>query len=160
MSSDQKINCNGYVVIYYIEQLCVCPFKPSCQLFVEIRPILTKPFSPVPQGGFSSLVKSLRTQCIELLTEIEARLDFEDEMPPLDVELIVNTISSMSRDVEHALETANYDKLLQSGLQVDIAMSLTSDSMQFGIFVSFRDRGFLSLLIIFIFKFIALRFLF
>jgi hypothetical protein len=63
-------------------------------------------------------VKSLRTQCIELLTEIEARLDFDDEMPPLDLNLIMAKIHAMSQDVENALETANYDKLLQSGLQV------------------------------------------
>ncbi|GMI90935.1 hypothetical protein like AT1G78010 [Hibiscus trionum] len=72
------------------------------------------------QGGFSSLVRSLRGQCIELITEIEARLDFDDEMPPLDVDLIVNRIHAMSQDVEHALETANYDRLLQSGLQIAI----------------------------------------
>ncbi|GMY17240.1 trna modification gtpase mnme [Fagus crenata] len=72
------------------------------------------------QGGFSSLVKSLRTQCIELLTEIEARLDFDDEMPPLDLNLIMTKIHAMSQDVENALETANYDKLLQSGLQIAI----------------------------------------
>lgn len=70
------------------------------------------------QGGFSSLVKSLRAQCIEFLTEIEARLDFDDEMPPLDLKLIMNKIQVMSQDVENALETANYDKLLQGGLQV------------------------------------------
>ncbi|GKC56705.1 tRNA modification GTPase MnmE, partial [Tanacetum coccineum] len=39
-------------------------------------------------GGFSSLVKSLRAQCIELLTEIESRLDFDDEMPPLGRQLL------------------------------------------------------------------------
>ncbi|GLT64304.1 hypothetical protein SLA2020_368080 [Shorea laevis] len=72
------------------------------------------------QGGFSSLVKSLRIQCIELLTEIEARLDFDDEMPPLDLNLIMAKIHAMSQDVENALETANYDKLLQSGLQIAI----------------------------------------
>ncbi|QCE15863.1 uncharacterized protein LOC114196192 [Vigna unguiculata] len=72
------------------------------------------------QGGFSSLVRSLRSQCIELLTEIEARLDFDDEMPPLDLNLIMDKIHDMSRDVENALETANYDKLLQSGLQIAI----------------------------------------
>lgn len=64
------------------------------------------------------MVKSLRAQCIELLTEIEARLDFDDEMPPLDVDLIMNRIHAMGRDVKDALETANYDKFLQSGLQV------------------------------------------
>lgn len=70
------------------------------------------------QGGFSLLVKSLRIQCIELLTEIEARLDFDDEMPPLDLNLIMHKIHSMAGEVETALETANYDKLLESGLQV------------------------------------------
>lgn len=70
------------------------------------------------QGGFSSLVKSLRMQCIELLTEIEARLDFDDEMPPLDLNILMEKIYGMLRDVDGALETANYDKLLQSGLQV------------------------------------------
>ncbi|KAG5381208.1 hypothetical protein IGI04_029050 [Brassica rapa subsp. trilocularis] len=72
------------------------------------------------EGGFSSLVKSLRAQCIELLTEIEARLDFDDEMPPLDTDLVISKINKMSEDVEIALDTANYDKLLQTGLQVAI----------------------------------------
>ncbi|XP_071702740.1 uncharacterized protein [Rutidosis leptorrhynchoides] len=72
------------------------------------------------QGGFSCLVKSLRAECIELLTEIEARLDFDDEMPPLDIDLILTKISAMTCDVEGAMETANYDKFLQSGLQIAI----------------------------------------
>lgn len=62
----------------------------------------------------------MRNQCIDLLTEIEARLDFEDEMPPLDLNGIMDKIHHMSQDVENALETANYDKLLQSGLQIAI----------------------------------------
>jgi tRNA modification GTPase len=53
-----------------------------------------------------------------LLTEIEARLDFEDEMPPLDPMVLLNKINSMRQEVQDALDTANYDKLLQSGLQV------------------------------------------
>ncbi|CAO2826304.1 unnamed protein product [Amaranthus hypochondriacus] len=72
------------------------------------------------QGGFSHLVKSFRKQCIELLCEIEARLDFEDEMPPLDIISVKNTINDMTKHVEKALETANYDQLLQSGLQIAI----------------------------------------
>ncbi|KAL6596156.1 hypothetical protein ACP70R_047520 [Stipagrostis hirtigluma subsp. patula] len=72
------------------------------------------------QGGFSTLVKSLRSRCIELLTEIEARLDFEDEMPPLDPVMLVSKINCMRQEVQEALETSNYDKLLQSGLQIAI----------------------------------------
>ncbi|KAJ4746090.1 tRNA modification GTPase MnmE [Rhynchospora pubera] len=72
------------------------------------------------QGGFSSLVKSLRIQCIELLTELEARLDFEDELPPLCLPSLIDKISVMQCDLQDALDTANYDKLLQSGLQIAI----------------------------------------
>ncbi|KAJ1701281.1 hypothetical protein LUZ63_001060 [Rhynchospora breviuscula] len=72
------------------------------------------------QGGFSSLVKSLRIQCIELLTELEARLDFEDELPPLCLPSLIDKISVMQHDLQDALDTANYDKLLQSGLQIAI----------------------------------------
>jgi tRNA modification GTPase len=64
------------------------------------------------------MVKSLRMQCIELLTEIEARLDFEDELPSLDLPSLIEKINVMQHDVREALDTANYDKLLQSGLQV------------------------------------------
>jgi hypothetical protein len=53
-----------------------------------------------------------------LLTEIEARLDFEDEMPPLDPVMLVSKINCMRKEVQDALDTSNYDKLLQSGLQV------------------------------------------
>ncbi|XP_072953720.1 uncharacterized protein [Typha angustifolia] len=72
------------------------------------------------QGGFSALVKSLRMQCINLLAEIEARLDFDDELPPLDSMKLISTIKHMQHDVQQALDTANYDKLLQSGLQIAI----------------------------------------
>ncbi|CAD6245018.1 unnamed protein product [Miscanthus lutarioriparius] len=72
------------------------------------------------QGGFSTLVKSLRSRCIELLTEIEARLDFEDEMPSLDPVMLVSKINCMRQEVQDALDTSNYDKLLQSGLQIAI----------------------------------------
>lgn len=60
----------------------------------------------------------MRSRCIELLTEIEARLDFEDEMPPLDPVMLVSKINCMRQEVQDALDTSNYDNLLQSGLQV------------------------------------------
>ncbi|GKB03517.1 tRNA modification GTPase [Tanacetum coccineum] len=65
-------------------------------------------------------------QCIELLAEIESRLDFDDEMPPLDMDLALSKISAMSHDVESAMETANYDKFLQSGLQIAINVGKSS----------------------------------
>ncbi|KAK8947922.1 hypothetical protein KSP40_PGU012734 [Platanthera guangdongensis] len=81
----------------------------------------TQEFIPrgvLPLGGFSALVKALRMQCIELLAEIEARLDFDDELPPLDLDILVGRLTAMCQDVQEALETSDYDKLLQSGLQI------------------------------------------
>ncbi|KAM0936885.1 putative small GTP-binding protein [Dioscorea sansibarensis] len=72
------------------------------------------------QGGFSALVQGLRKQCIELLAEIEARLDFDDELPPLDSSMLIEKINLMWHHVQQALDTADYDKLLQSGLQIAI----------------------------------------
>ncbi|XP_020522004.1 uncharacterized protein LOC18422108 isoform X3 [Amborella trichopoda] len=72
------------------------------------------------QGGFSALVKSLRAQCIELLAEIEARLDFDDELPPLDTKHLMDKINQICQNVNQALETANRHVLLESGLQIAI----------------------------------------
>ncbi|XP_057859356.2 uncharacterized protein LOC131068198 isoform X2 [Cryptomeria japonica] len=74
------------------------------------------------QGGLSSLVQSLRMQCIEMLAEIEARLDFDDEMPPLDTRLLISRINEMWQQVHQALETANRGQLLQTGLQSERAI--------------------------------------
>lgn len=46
-------------------------------------------------------------------------------MPPLDLDIIMEKVHAMSQDVETALETANYDKLLQSGIQVNFKSRLT-----------------------------------
>ncbi|XP_078444596.1 tRNA modification GTPase [Wolffia australiana] len=72
------------------------------------------------QGGFSSMVNSLRNQCIELLVDIEARIDFDDEMPELDSTHVTGIIDGMWKDVHEALDAGSYERLLQSGLQVAI----------------------------------------
>ncbi|EFJ26450.1 hypothetical protein SELMODRAFT_97275, partial [Selaginella moellendorffii] len=71
-------------------------------------------------GGLSNFVRSMRSQCIELLAEIDAHVDFEDELAPLDVDKIMEAVGSVSAQVEQALETAARGRLLQSGIQVAI----------------------------------------
>lgn len=72
------------------------------------------------QGGLSSLVQSLRTECIEMLADIDARLDFDDELPDLDVSLLVQKFEKMWQKVQQALKTEKRGKLLQTGIQVAI----------------------------------------
>lgn len=106
-----KILIESYILIVYIQVIFVTPYP--CHVSIPDFSIIK-----LRQGGFSSMVKSVRAHCIELLTEIEARLDFDDEMPPLDVKVVTDKIHKMLQEVDSALETANYDKLLQSGVQV------------------------------------------
>ncbi|KAG0618756.1 hypothetical protein M758_4G089900 [Ceratodon purpureus] len=72
------------------------------------------------QGGLSSFVQSLRMECIDLLVEMEARLDFDDEMPDLDTNALITRIETMCQRLQEALATAGRGRLLQSGLQVAI----------------------------------------
>jgi hypothetical protein len=70
------------------------------------------------QGGLSSFVQSLRMECIDLLVEMEARIDFDDEMPILDTNALIGRVETMSQRLQQALATAGRGHLLQSGLQV------------------------------------------
>ncbi|KAL3690691.1 hypothetical protein R1sor_004342 [Riccia sorocarpa] len=72
------------------------------------------------QGGLSSLVHDLRAECLELLGDIEARLDFEDEMPVLEQSDVISRVDSMLDRLQGALGTARRGELLQAGLQVAI----------------------------------------
>eukprot|EP00271_Cylindrocystis_brebissonii_P016236 TRINITY_DN39564_c0_g1_i1.p1 TRINITY_DN39564_c0_g1~~TRINITY_DN39564_c0_g1_i1.p1 ORF type:complete len:604 (-),score=115.69 TRINITY_DN39564_c0_g1_i1:68-1723(-) len=72
------------------------------------------------QGGLSSFVADLRTECIDLLVEMEARLDFDEELPPLDTTWLVTRIDTMSEQLQEALATAKRGRLLQTGMTIAI----------------------------------------
>lgn len=56
-----------------------------------------------------------------MLADIDARLDFDDELPDLDVSLLVQKIEKMWQKVQHALKTEKRGKLLQTGIQVRLS---------------------------------------
>ncbi|KAH7301224.1 hypothetical protein KP509_23G016700 [Ceratopteris richardii] len=72
------------------------------------------------QGGLSLLVQSLRAECIEMLADIDARVDFDDELPDLDTISLIQRIQKAQQQVEQALTTERRGKLLQVGIQVAI----------------------------------------
>lgn len=45
------------------------------------------------QGGLGQLVAELRGDVLGILTELEARLDFDEDLPPLDVDDLVQDIT-------------------------------------------------------------------
>ncbi|WIA14128.1 hypothetical protein OEZ85_002672 [Tetradesmus obliquus] len=71
-------------------------------------------------GGLGQLVSELRGDLLEILAELEARLDFDDDLPPMDVPALVEDITVLQRDIEAALRTSRQGNLLRQGLQVAI----------------------------------------
>ncbi|MDJ1180374.1 tRNA uridine-5-carboxymethylaminomethyl(34) synthesis GTPase MnmE [Roseofilum sp. BLCC_M91] len=72
------------------------------------------------QGKLASPIRHLRKTCVELLAEIEARIDFEDDLPPLDEPQIITEINQVLDQLNSILATANQGELLRSGLKVAI----------------------------------------
>jgi tRNA modification GTPase len=72
------------------------------------------------QGKLAQPIKQLRNQCLDILAEIEARIDFEDDLPPLDEASIISQIDNITIDIKQILATADKGELLRTGLKVAI----------------------------------------
>jgi tRNA modification GTPase len=72
------------------------------------------------QGKLAHPIRQLRTTCLDILAEVEARIDFEDDLPPLDEVEIQSQLKQALADVTQILETADRGELLRTGLKVAI----------------------------------------
>ncbi len=72
------------------------------------------------RGKLAQSLKYLRGKCLNVLTEIEARIDFEDDLPPLEVEWVKAEVVTVSQESQQILATADRGELLRSGLKVAI----------------------------------------
>jgi tRNA modification GTPase len=72
------------------------------------------------QGKLSQPIIKLRSQCLDILAEIEARIDFEEDLPPLNLAKIVSEIEQIQQTANQILETAKGGELLRTGLKVAI----------------------------------------
>ena len=72
------------------------------------------------QGKLAHPIRQLRSMCIDVLAEIEARIDFEEDLPPLNEEDIKRRLQQVLDEVEQILATAEQGELLRSGLKVAI----------------------------------------
>ncbi len=72
------------------------------------------------RGKLAQSLKYLRGKCLNVLTEIEARIDFEDDLPPLDVEWVKAEVRIVSTESQQILATADRGELLRTGLKVAI----------------------------------------
>lgn len=72
------------------------------------------------QGKLAVPIRQLRTTCLEILAEIEARIDFEEDLPPLNEPGIIVQIQQLLADINQILATADRGQLLRTGLNVAI----------------------------------------
>lgn len=49
------------------------------------------------QGGLGQLVSELRRDVLSIITELEARLDFDEDLPPLDVKELKQDIAGVCK---------------------------------------------------------------
>ncbi|HEY9878876.1 MAG TPA: tRNA uridine-5-carboxymethylaminomethyl(34) synthesis GTPase MnmE [Leptolyngbyaceae cyanobacterium] len=72
------------------------------------------------QGRLMQPIRDLRSACLDILAEVEARIDFEDDLPPLNEAAIGRQLAEVLDKVRHILTTAHQGELLRSGLKVAI----------------------------------------
>ncbi|HEY9617897.1 MAG TPA: tRNA uridine-5-carboxymethylaminomethyl(34) synthesis GTPase MnmE, partial [Microcoleaceae cyanobacterium] len=72
------------------------------------------------QGKLAHPIRQLRKDCIDLLAEIEARIDFEEDLPPLNEAEIRTNLDQLLTQIIQVLATADRGELLRTGLKVAI----------------------------------------
>ncbi|MGB3298520.1 MAG: tRNA uridine-5-carboxymethylaminomethyl(34) synthesis GTPase MnmE, partial [Phormidesmis sp.] len=72
------------------------------------------------RGKLAGAIRTLRSQCLDLLAEIEARVDFADDLPPIDEAGVRSQLQTILSQITHILTTARQGELLRSGLKVAI----------------------------------------
>lgn len=72
------------------------------------------------QGKLMAPIRQLRSDCLDILAEVEARIDFEDDLPPLDEGAIAQQLAVVLQRVNQFLATAEQGELLRTGLKVAI----------------------------------------
>lgn len=72
------------------------------------------------QGKLASPIQQLRQRCLDTLAEVEARVDFEDDLPPLDEAAVQTELQDIHATLQAILATADQGELLRNGLKVAI----------------------------------------
>lgn len=69
-------------------------------------------------GGIGAMVQKLRHSALLLLAELEAMIDFEEDVPDSDMQRLQQRVQEVGEGVQQALGTASRGRLLTAGLQV------------------------------------------
>ena len=69
-------------------------------------------------GDITQKINTLREKLLDQLSEIEARIDFEDELPPLNSRVILSNINLVRDKLFQLILDAKQGNLIRNGLQV------------------------------------------
>lgn len=68
-------------------------------------------------GGLGAAIAAMRTDTLELLAELEARIDFDEDLPELNMGRLEQRIRELQGRIAGALNTSQRGQLLSKGLQ-------------------------------------------
>jgi tRNA modification GTPase len=71
-------------------------------------------------GGLQARIASLRERLLDQLAELEARVDFEEDLPPLDGESVAAELAAVQAELEYLVADGERGQLLRDGLRVAI----------------------------------------
>ncbi len=71
-------------------------------------------------GGLQRRIGGLRERLLDQLAELEARVDFEEDLPPLDGMAVRSELLAVRGELEHLVADARQGELLREGLRVAI----------------------------------------
>ena len=70
------------------------------------------------EGNIQTTIHLIRQRLLEQLSEIEARIDFEEDLPNLDEEHVKNAIIAIRKDINELIDNAKRGSWVRSGLKV------------------------------------------
>jgi tRNA modification GTPase len=73
------------------------------------------------QGKLANPIREMRAKCVDILAEIEARIDFDDDLIPLNMDHLLQDLKEVTAQAHRFMATADRGQLLRSGLKIAIA---------------------------------------
>ena len=71
-------------------------------------------------GQINDQIIDLRAKLLDQLSEIEARVDFEDELPPLNQDLLLDEIKSVHNALQKLIDNSKRGTYIRNGLQASL----------------------------------------
>jgi len=71
-------------------------------------------------GGLQQRITALRERLLDQLAELEARVDFEDDLPPLDGAAVATALAAVQAELQQLLRDGERGQVLRDGLRVAI----------------------------------------